>query len=88
MRLQRMKGTRRFQKVQQTTIPNSDNAVRSDGVEGTFRGWKGVREGKVVREDNSLGRFIIDRAADAPPVISSHDFSFVLRGEQLFLGAN
>ena len=42
----------------------------------------------MVREDNSLGRVIIERAAVAPPVISSHDFSFVLRGEQLFLGVN
>ena len=42
----------------------------------------------MVREDNSLGRVIKDRAAVAPPVISSHDFSFVLKGEQLFLSAN
>ena len=54
-------------------------------MEGTLRGWKGVGEGKVEREDNSRGRVIIDRAG-APPMISTHEFSFAL-GELPFLGA-
>ena len=64
------------------TIPNNDNADRSDGVEGILKGWKGVREGKVEREDNSWGRFI-DK-----PTISSREFLFVLCELLLFLGAS
>ena len=40
----------------------------------------------MEREDNSRGRVIIDRAAGAPPMISTHEFSFAL-GELPFLGA-
>ena len=41
----------------------------------------------MEREDNSRGRFIFNRAVGLPPMISSHELSFVL-GELLFLGAN
>ena len=75
-----------YTNVSEPSIPNNDNADRSDGVEGILKGWKGVREGKVEREDNSRGRVIIDRAAGAPPMISTHEFSFAL-GELPFLGA-